>query len=53
MKCVKKIEAGEKRVLRVKNERAADLVANHGWAYTTKSDWIRNGCTVEPVTGSV
>ena len=50
MKCVKKIEAGEKRVLRIKNERAADLVTNYGWAYTTKNDWIRNGRVVESDT---
>ena len=37
MKCVKK----DKKIIRVSNEKAKDLVANSGYTYTDKDSWKR------------
>lgn len=37
MKCVKK----SRKILRVGNEEAAELVSKEGYEYTSKSEWKR------------
>ena len=37
MKCVKNLSTQE--IKRVSDERAADLVANKGWSFTSKKEW--------------